>query len=255
MDNSIIPSIPRAETTNINNATYDTSSIFSSIKLPISNRIVPNRLVKVALYEHGASFGGGPPTSAFHIPLYARWARGGWGIIMTGNVQVSADHLTLGKDLIVPSEDDGEARAAYRKLADTIHKEGTPGALALMQLSHAGRQSPNILGGRGVWGEPPVAPSSVPLAGQGPIGSLLFRTPRAMDEGDIDRVVASFVNGAKLALDAGFDGVELHASHGCACTPSLLSYHIKNKPRPNRSVVPIYVHKGMFFFMSNNPSI
>ncbi|KAG8692351.1 hypothetical protein FRC09_011248 [Ceratobasidium sp. 395] len=44
--------------------------------------------------------------------------------------------------------------------------------------------------------------------------SLLFQRPRAMSIQDADSVVAAFLEGAKLASQAGFDGIQLHASHG-----------------------------------------
>lgn len=112
----------------------------------------------------------------------------------------------------------------FAKLATAIHRNNLDplhAPLAIMQLSHSGRQSPNILGGRAPF-MPPSAPSPVPLrlspAG-GVVGtlihSLLFQTPREMNSQDVDNVISGFVRGATLASLSGFDGVELHAAHGC----------------------------------------
>ncbi|KAH9036155.1 hypothetical protein EDB85DRAFT_800138 [Lactarius pseudohatsudake] len=92
------------------------------------------------------------------------------------------------------------------------------------KLSHAGRQSPIVLGGR-LPLTPPFAPSALRVGRNEHSSPHLswfarlvykigFQTPRAMSVQDIDHVVDRFVLSAKLAHDAGFDGVELHASHG-----------------------------------------
>ncbi|KAF7986295.1 hypothetical protein HWV62_35240 [Athelia sp. TMB] len=101
---------------------------------------------------------------------------------------------------------------------DTRATEGV--SLAIMQLSHGGRQSPNFLGGRSLC-SPPLAPSAIALgAGKSSdmlsslVEAVLFQKPHAMSLGEIDDVVNSFVRGAKLATLAGFDGAQLHAAHG-----------------------------------------
>jgi 2,4-dienoyl-CoA reductase-like NADH-dependent reductase (Old Yellow Enzyme family) len=181
------------------------------------------------MYEHMADMFGGPPNVA-HFALYSQWAQHHWGMIITGNVQVSATHLTLGRDMTIPREISEETLQPFRKLARIIHQEdsgleisahASPRSLAIMQLSHAGRQSPRILGGR--FFAPPLAPSAVALGSgrneksliSGLFHRLLFQKPREMSLADINTVTAAFVRGAKLAVLAGFDGIQLHAAHGC----------------------------------------
>ena len=53
------------------------------------------------MYEHLADLFGGAPNDA-HLTLYRRWAESHWGMIITGNVQVCSDHLSLGRDMVVP---------------------------------------------------------------------------------------------------------------------------------------------------------
>jgi 2,4-dienoyl-CoA reductase-like NADH-dependent reductase (Old Yellow Enzyme family) len=43
----------------------------------------------------------------------------------------------------------------------------------------------------------------------------MFQTPRALSVNEIEDVVRAFVKGAKVALESGFDGIQLHAAHGC----------------------------------------
>ncbi|KAI0367727.1 FMN-linked oxidoreductase [Pilatotrama ljubarskyi] len=218
--------------------------IFTPVTLPCG-RVVPNRLVKVPLYEHLSPLFGGPPNET-HLALYAKWGAGRWGIIMTGNVQVDPQHLTLGRDMVVPPALTPETLAPWRGLADAIHTgraapaapvsdshskdsasaEDAPPALgrpiALIQLSHAGRQSLNILGGRKPF-EPPLAPSPI-RSGQmhaatdgwfsRVLHQLMHQVPREMTHEDIKTVVAAFVRGAQMAAQSGFDGVQVHAAHG-----------------------------------------
>lgn len=190
------------------------------------------------MYEHMADMFGGSPNAA-HFRLYSRWAKGQWGMICTGNVQVCQDHLTLGRDMVLPTIISTETIQPFKRLADIIHGEpsaslsghgdgaGAPRTLAIMQLNHPGRQSANIIGGRWPF-VPPLAPSAVALGrnqSQKTISAssmfskclhkLFFQTPRPMTYAEIDSVVDAFIRGAKLAASSGFDGVELHAAHGC----------------------------------------
>lgn len=271
--------------------------LFTSVELPCG-RTLSNRLVKVsphssqsavflkgssqvALYEHMASFNGGPPNPN-HLSLYAHWSCGNWGMIITGNCQVAPDHLTLGRDLVVPTALTEDAVQPYTKLASAIHhgedapidgfafKEtaGKGQPLAIIQLSHTGRQSPNFLGGRTLFVSP-LAPSPVPLklsggTGQEPatigqmlsralstlLHQLIFLTPREMTEADINGVVDAFVKGAHLAVKSGFDGVEVHAAHGCKCLRQLRSqsYVNQNLRQPRlRPPCAIRVSRGKFY--------
>lgn len=233
----------------LNHVRMDTE-ILSPVTLPCSGRTMTNRLVKVrvllrdfriarlttlqvALYEHLAKMYGSPPNK-YHMGLYAEWAKHNWGTIITGNVQVSREHLTLGRDIVVPEVLNEDTLAPFKQLARTIHAEGScePSSrpLAVMQLSHAGRQSPNVIGGRRL-GVPPIAPSPVRLGSNKPVHHrvtsqgqqdtphpyfrALFQRPREMTLDDIKQVQQAFVRGALTALQAGFDGVQLHCAHGC----------------------------------------
>jgi 2,4-dienoyl-CoA reductase-like NADH-dependent reductase (Old Yellow Enzyme family) len=154
-------------------------------------------------------------------------------MVITGNVQVSPTHLSLGRDIVVPANLSAEALEPFRNLAQIIHLERFSGEsatntstcpLAIMQLSHAGRQSPNVLGGRRPFASP-FSPSAIALGSGRKNGGflsslfhrLLFQTPLEMSLGSIDDVVEEFTRGATLAVRSGFDGVQLHAAHGCMC--------------------------------------
>jgi 2,4-dienoyl-CoA reductase-like NADH-dependent reductase (Old Yellow Enzyme family) len=90
-----------------------------------------------------------------------------------------------------------------------VHERG---GRILLQLWHVGRISdPHFLNG-----EPPVAPSAI--APKGHVSLLRperpFATPRALERHEIPGVIEDFRRGAQNALEAGFDGVEIHGANG-----------------------------------------
>ena len=89
------------------------------------------------------------------------------------------------------------------------------GAVAGIQIAHAGRKGSAALPWRGgahlseaQGGWETIAPSAIPF------GSDLPKVPQAMTEADIQRVQNNFVAAAKRALTAGFNWLELHSAHG-----------------------------------------
>lgn len=134
--------------------------------------------------------------------------------------------------MVVPKELTPESLAPFVQLLETIkwNPVSRLEPLAIMQLNHTGRQAPRIIGGRGYFGRP-SAPSAVPLRSRNESDGVvskflyhwLFPTPEELTDEGVEDVIEGFVRGAKLAMEAGFDGVQIHASHGCeckACRPS-----------------------------------
>lgn len=105
--------------------------------------------------------------------------------------------------------------AGWRKVTDAVHAEG---GKIFVQLWHVGRSSHTSL----QEGALPVCPVAVAAAGQvayaldtdGVARPLPVSTPRALATAEIPRVTADFVQAARNALEAGFDGVELHGANG-----------------------------------------
>lgn len=157
--------------------------------------VVANRFAKAPTSEHLAERSGdpGPDLEA----LYRIWSRGGAGLIVTGNVMVDRGRFEVPRNPVFDERTDPAAIADYAAAAKTA------GNLAIVQLSHPGRQQQR---GRGR----PVAPSPVRL--DGPIAA--FATPRELTEAEIGDLIAKFARSARLAVEGGFDGVELHAAHG-----------------------------------------
>lgn len=98
---------------------------------------------------------------------------------------------------------------AWKKITDAVHQEG---GKIFLQVWHVGRISDPIY----LDGALPVAPSAVRPDGH---VSLLrpkrkFVTPRPLTVAEIEAIVETFRQGAKNALTAGFDGVEIHGANG-----------------------------------------
>ena len=170
---------------------------------------VKNRLLKGAMSEAL-----GTPTHAPRpeLPaLYARWARGGTGILLTGNVMV--DSGALGEPGNVVLEDDSHLAEFH-----TWAVQGTrDGAELWMQLNHPGKQAPRGLNAGGT-----VAPSAVPFEGT---LARAFEPPRALSVPEIRELSARFARSAALAQRAGFSGVQLHAAHGYLLSQFLSPRH------------------------------
>ena len=174
------------------------TDITSPLTLPC-DLTIPNRLAKAAMTEQLAGPDHAP--SERHRTLYRRWAEGGIGLQITGNVQVDRHHLEHPQNVVLDAEPDEAQAAALKAWADAAK---TSGAKLIMQLSHAGRQTPKAVN------PTPQAPSAIPVdlpGGQ-------FGTPRAMTGGEIEAVIARFATAARAACASGFDGVQVHAAHG-----------------------------------------
>ncbi len=106
---------------------------------------------------------------------------------------------------------------AWRHLVDKIHAHG---GLAMMQMFHCGRMAwPEVNpAGRA------IAPSRLAPAQLNPITGLPYPLPDEMSLFDIDHVINGFVETAKGAVVAGFDGIEIHGAHGYLINQFLSRY-------------------------------
>lgn len=173
------------------------SEVFSEFKLPCG-QVIKNRLVKAAMEENLATAEQLPGEVLFN--LYEAWAKGGVGLIITGNVMI--DHLAMTGPGGLALEHNTPL-SAFKKLAESGKQNGTK---IWMQINHPGRQVFKKMGGK------VLSPSDVALDMGAHSG--LFTQPKAMTEADIQDVIQRFVSSAINAEKAGFDGVEIHAAHG-----------------------------------------
>ncbi|KAK3402600.1 hypothetical protein B0T20DRAFT_398710 [Sordaria brevicollis] len=197
-----------------------TKDLHLSQPLTLPNGLVlPNRLIKAAMAEQ-LGFGNHLPNPDLSR-VYSVWARGQWGMILTGNVQVDHAHKGDAHDISPdhPGTTPEQTLTAFKAWAEEARLGGgeskTP---VVVQINHPGRQSPMGAGTRGLF-EKAVAPSAVPLVlGEGLVprlaSRLLFGTPRELSKEEIKEVVRKFGYTARLTAEAGFQGVEIHAAHG-----------------------------------------
>ncbi|RLG83775.1 MAG: NADH:flavin oxidoreductase [Thermoprotei archaeon] len=135
--------------------------------------------------------------------------------------KVTENQLGIWSDDLIP----GLAR-----LAKTIKGRG---AVAVIQLNHGGgKANPELVG-------TPIAPSSVPVPG-------FEWVPREITREEIDEVVEEFVEAARRAIEAGFDGVEIHGAHGYLLSEFLSPITNKRRdeyggPLENRMRLPLRI--------------
>ncbi|RFU85625.1 alkene reductase [Streptomyces triticagri] len=164
---------------------------------PLTNRTV------MAPMTRSRAFGPGLTATDLMAEYYAQ--RAGAGLIVTEGTQPSV----VGQGYPdTPGIHSAEQIAAWRKVTDAVHAEG---GRIFLQIMHAGR-----IGHPSLTGLTPVAPSAVRPAGQVYTheGPLDFVTPRELTADEVTQTVADFAAAARNAIEAGFDGVELHGANG-----------------------------------------
>jgi anthraniloyl-CoA monooxygenase len=166
---------------------------------------VANRVVVAPMDMYSADDG---TPGDFHLVHLGTRALGGAGLVITEMTCVSPDaRITLGcTGMYRP-----EHVAAWRRVAAFVHRHSA--ARICLQLGHAGPKGSVRLPWEGTdipladGGWEPIGPSAVRYARSLPI-------PRAMSRADMDRVRADFVRATGMAVEAGFDMLELHCAHG-----------------------------------------
>ncbi|MEH2271949.1 MAG: NADH:flavin oxidoreductase/NADH oxidase family protein [Nostoc sp.] len=157
---------------------------------------LPNRIAKAAMNEQLADDQNSPTKEM--IRLYKRWALGGAGLMITGNVMIARTALVLPHDVVIEDERDLPLLQEWA-IASIVQ-----GGHIWLQINHPGRQSPIYLSPQ------PVAPSSIPLQ----LSNQEFAQPRALTEAEIKHLIERHIYTAKIAKKAGFTGVQIHAAHG-----------------------------------------
>lgn len=160
---------------------------------------LPNRLAKAAMTE-GLADPQGRPTPELER-LYAIWGAGGAGLLLSGNIQIDADHLERPGNVILDRPADKAMMDALRSWTSAA-KQG--GAQFWAQISHAGRQTMKPVNPH------PKAPSPVKLG----LPGGQFGEPVALTEPEIAELIRRFAQAAGICAEAGFDGVQVHAAHG-----------------------------------------
>ncbi len=169
----------------------------------LSNIELPNRIVMAPLTRNRAGVGNVP--GPLNATYYAQ--RASAGLIIAEATQVSPQGLGYPA---TPGIHSPEQVAGWKLVTDAVHQEG---GRIFLQLWHVGRISHPDLQPDGAL---PVAPSAIAPRGEAATyeGMKPFVTPRALETSEIPGIVEQYRQGAKNALEAGFDGVEIHGANG-----------------------------------------
>jgi N-ethylmaleimide reductase len=171
--------------------------------LNVGRYALANRIVMAPMTRSRADDAGVPGEL---VPVYYA-QRASAGLIVTEGTFPSP----MGKGYVrTPGIHSDAQVAAWKKVTEAVHGKGSR---IFLQLMHAGRISdPSFLPGNAT----PVAPSAVQPKGASYTdqGMKPYVTPRALETTESPGVIEEYADATRRALEAGFDGVELHAASG-----------------------------------------
>lgn len=131
------------------------------------------------------------------VDYYEQIARGGTPLLITGNAYFDIYSQAVPRQLAADNDD---KIPGLKRLVDAVHQHGSK---ILLQIYHVGRQAvPSRVGRKDA-----LAPSPV-------FEPTLNVRPRAMTRDEIKKSIQGFADAAARGLEAGFDGVQIHAAHG-----------------------------------------
>ena len=168
---------------------HHNAALFQPLELPCGV-VLKNRIAKSAMSD-SLGDGRGDPTDA-QIRLYERWAEGGLAVSIVGEVQGDPNFAEKPGNLVLgPASNLDRFRALARA-------GSANGAQLWLQLGHAGAMAhPPI--------SDPKGPSALDLPGL---------TCSALTADEVRALPSGFARTARLAMDLGFGGVQIHAAHG-----------------------------------------
>lgn len=177
------------------------TSAFEPVRIP--GATLANRIALAPMTRSRAGEGG--VATALVTEYYTQ--RASAGLLISEGIQPSA----VGQGYpFTPGLHSAEQVAAWRGVTDSVHAAG---GRIFAQLMHSGRIGhPSLLPD----GLVPVAPSAVAARGQLFTGDGMkdFVTPHELTGAEVRETVAAYALAARNAVEAGFDGVELHGANG-----------------------------------------
>jgi 2,4-dienoyl-CoA reductase-like NADH-dependent reductase (Old Yellow Enzyme family) len=176
------------------------SSLFDPLR--VGDLTLRNRIIMAPLTRQRASEGRVP--NDLMLEYYTQ--RADAGLILTEATSVTPQGVGYADS---PGLWSTEQVKGWRKITAAVHEKG---GLIAAQLWHVGRISDPIF----LNGELPVAPSAIAAGGH--VSHVrpkrAYVTPRALETAEVAGVLEAYRHGAKMAQEAGFDGVEVHAANG-----------------------------------------
>jgi 2,4-dienoyl-CoA reductase-like NADH-dependent reductase (Old Yellow Enzyme family) len=184
------------------------STLASPLILP-SGAQLKNRIAKAAMSENMADSKHRPGVEFEN--LYRKWAQGGAGLVISGNIMVDSRALGESNNVVVEKSIENEDFLIRWAIA------GSANQTALWaQLNHPGKQTPKFLC------KDPVAPSAVPYPA--PMNRI-FATPRALKASEILDIISRFAYAAERLKNCGFSGIQIHGAHGYLVSQFLSPHH------------------------------
>ncbi|EFH21765.1 hypothetical protein NEIPOLOT_02484 [Neisseria polysaccharea ATCC 43768] len=158
--------------------------LFTPFTFP-NGKTAKNRIFKSAMEEQLAQ---NDQPSEKLVRLYDTWAKGGAGMLVTGNVMVAESGKGSINDVVIS---DGRSLEMLKKWA----KAGTQNdTLLIMQINHAGKQSPAVVN------KTPLAPSAVPLVGM----DGFINPPRELTADEINGLIQQFMQTDRIQTGVAF---------------------------------------------------
>ncbi len=174
--------------------------------LKLKNRFVRSATVECLASEDGR-------VTEAYLEAYERLARGRVGLIVPGNYYVNPMGRAYPKTITVDRDD---CIPDLRRVTEVVHAHG---ARIVGQINHGGREAdPRLIPGR------PLGPSPVR-------DKLTFVKPREMTEAEIEETIGDFARAARRLMEAGFDGIQIHAAHGYLVNQFLSPYTNRRRDR------------------------
>ncbi len=198
-------------------------------QLKIRDIVFRNRIFLSPMCQYSATDDG--QAQDWHMVHYGSMAVGGVSLVMLEATAVSPEGRISIRDLGLWNSTQAE------KLMPIVRFAKSQGAKIGLQLAHAGRKAASDVA------EEIVAPSAIKYSSD-------YSQPKAMSESDIEKVISDFKNSASLALQAGFEVIELHMAHGYLLHQCLSPISNQRKDRwggglQNRFSLPIAVTKAV----------
>ena len=167
------------------------SNVFSPFDL--AGVEVPNRIF---LPAHTTNFGRDFLPTEEHVAYLRERAQNGVGLVFVEPLRVHRTSLGRSGGL---TGSDPRALDGLRRIVDAVRDAS---ARIFVQITHAGRHGENAVDRLPAWG-----PSAIPWVSGGEL-------PHAMTRAEMEEVREAYVETAQLAVDAGFEGIEVHIGHG-----------------------------------------
>lgn len=207
------------------------AKLFTPLK--IRDLEIRNRVFMAPMCQYSAI--DGVPNSWHQVHLASR-AVGGVGLVIVEATGVVPEGRITDHCLGLYNQQQEEA---FKPLVEVVKKNG---AKIGIQLAHSGR--------KGVGSFDIVAPSAIAFDSS-------YKTPKALNQKEIEEVVESFFQAARRALSAGFDLVEIHMAHGYLLHQFLSPYSNKRSDEfggslANRMRLPLMVAKRIRDFWPPN---